>query len=302
MVAFWMGLAGCTVEEPPCPPVTIPQSESTCTSYCQCPANELKGKAFRMTHIEIDEPDALAKQLNTMWKQDIGNNVINVLFEITDLKAGAAAAFEFLEIKGGPGWRSPRDPLVYPPGAGQATEDVVDRYYLMPGFSTNFRMEQYHGNQCVFKSVAETSLFFHTGPLDNPALCAPEITPANNIPMKNLKFRFGFNPDCTAIDNGYLEGCMTQADADRICTCPITGSCTIQPVSSSNYCASQCGGGWLPFGQMIAAMKLPRTCVTLDGEIGYRIQGFFKAVRLDGKYSEFEVPALRARRAARSGG
>ena len=302
ILAGWLGFAGCTIEEPPCPRVEIPESTAASSNYCQCSVSALKDQAYRMTQIEIDEPESLAGLLNTMWKQDIRNNVINVLFEVSDLKAGSAAAFDFLEIKGGPGWRSPKDPLVFPPAIGQVSEDAVGKYYLLGGFHNTFRLEPYHGNQCVFKSVADSSLFFHTGPLDNPAVCATELTPQNNIPMKNLKVRFGFNPDCTVIENGYLEACLTQPDADKICMCLITGTCTIKPISSSNYCAAQCGGGWTSFGQALSAFKLLPTCVTSEGEIGYRIQGVFKAVRLDGKYSPVEVPTFRARGAGRPGG
>jgi len=289
LLTVWLLCAGCTtIEEPPCPPIEIPVEEGECSPYCKCDADEITGRAFRMTRLEIDEPEDFAILLNNIWNTDMKNNTLNVLFYVDSAVQGTSAAFNRISIIAGPGWREPRDPLALQPAEGQVSSDLVDSYCMLEGLSAPFELKPYHGNQCVFKSEDTSMLFFHTGPKDNPVVCSPEGERPNTIPIKTMRTRLSFNQDCTAIEDGYLEGCITLDDEDKICMCLNTGNCPIEPTGEEGeegdltaYCHDQCGTKWLSFGVAVAAMDLLPSCITEDGEQGYRLQGFFDAVAVE---------------------
>ena len=285
---------GCyTVTEPPCPGIIIPGGDSSeCSQFCTCKKEQIVGKAFRMTRIEVDEPEQFAGLLNNLWAADVRNNILNVLFVVADAKPGTSSAFNQVTFLAGPGWRDPKDPLSLPPPVDQPSDSVVDSYCLLEGTPVEVKVKPYHGNQCTFKSETASSLLFHSGPLDNPVVCAPKVQPANEIPLNALKVRFNFNGDCTAINNGYMEGCILTTDADKICMCIVTGTCPIKPTHRpydptdlSAYCTNECGESWASFGEIVKAFGMPPSCLMPDGSAGYRIQGFFDATVIENKYN-----------------
>ncbi|MFH1533164.1 MAG: hypothetical protein ABIK09_20750 [Pseudomonadota bacterium] len=219
-----------SVEEPPCPPVELTGTGGECGGSCgECSVEEMKGRVFRMTSLEIDEPQEFADLLNTMWRTDIDNQTLNVLFYVdiatrTDEELGP---FSLLEFVAGPAWRTPKLPLaLLQEEKGPTPDEQVDSYCILDGLESALDGEPYHGKLCEFKSLKYTSLFFHSGPKDQPLVCAPANVPANTIPIKNLKARMPFNEDCTEIQNAFLEGCITIPDADHICMClKGTGNC-----------------------------------------------------------------------------
>ncbi len=271
-----------TIEEPPCPPIVIPENTGECSEFCDCDYDNFTNTPLRLTRLEIDEPEELASLLNVMWNTDILNNVVNVVFLVTDFEPGTAAAFDSITFEVGPGWRSPHEPLAIPPEEGQSSPSVVDSYCMLEGLSVEMKAKPYHGNQCVFKSIEAASLNFHTGPLERPIVCAPELTPANSIPIKGMKTRFGLHEDCRGFSDGHLEGCIAVKDANKICMCLVTGQCEFEHVDVgdypeddlTSYCKDVCGFKWISLGQSIKAFGLEPTCLTQDGEEGYRIQGF----------------------------
>jgi len=288
-------LAGCiSVEEPPCPEVEIPESNGACSSLCKCDLEAFKQRAFRFTWMEIDEPEEFAGLLNPIWKTDLANNVLNVVFSVVDAqkKPGSAYAFDQFTLLTGPGWRSPALPINLPAPDGKDPESVVDHYCLLEELTQQITFKPYHGNQCIYKSTDDSLLNFHTGAIDNPILCAPELDPPDSIPMRNLKVRFGFNENCTGITDGYLEGCIAIEDANRICMCLKTGDCPLEPVPQGElaetdlaaYCKDRCGDKWISFGASVGLFGLLPTCLTTDGKPGYRLQGFLEAKEIPGKY------------------
>jgi len=281
-----------TIEEPPCPPIEIPIGTGECSAFCDCPGDTIANRVYRLTRMEIDEPEEFAELLNMQWESDIVNNVLNVLFAVKEYETGTAAAFDHVSFVVGPGWRSPVEPEPLVPEEGQPSESVVDSYCHLDGMTVDLSVKPYHGNQCIFKSTEATALYFHTGPKTSPFVCAPDLVPANSIPVKNLKVRMGFNEDCTGIVDGYLEGCITIEDANRICMCLVSGACPLEPVNEgtheegdlSGYCRDKCGKKWLSFGESVAMFKLKPSCITPDGAQGYRLQGFVTAVEISDKY------------------
>ncbi len=219
-----------SVEEPPCPPVEISGVEGESVESCEeCSVDEIIGRVFRIDRLEIDEPSEFAKLLNGLWFTDINNQTLNVLFYVEDAERTdeELAAFTRLQFIAGPGWRTPKLPLaLLAEEGGPTSEEQVDAFCILEGLNTPLTEEPYHGKLCEFKSAESTSLYFHSGPVDQPLVCAPANLPANSIPIKNLKARMTFNEDCTEIRNAFLEGCITIPDADHICMCIIgTGNC-----------------------------------------------------------------------------
>ncbi len=220
-----------TVEEPPCPPVTITGGDGECSTSCQeCPDPEgMIGRVFRISRLEIDEPAAFASILNGIWKSDIDSQTLNILFFVTGAERydEELAAFTRLEFIAGPAWRSPKLPLALFDEEGGATAmEQVESYCHLEGLATSLDGKPYPGKLCEVRSTEDTSLYFHSGPKDTPMVCAPANFPANSIPIKNLKARLTFNEDCSEINKALLEGCITIPDADHICMCiGGTGSC-----------------------------------------------------------------------------
>ena len=275
--------SGCyTVEEPPCPPIVIPENTGECSTLCKCDYDSFGGSPFRLTRLEIDEPEELATLLNTIWNTDILRNVVNVLFVVTDFEEGTAAAFNRITFKVGPGWRSPHEELSIPPADGDPSESMVDSYCMLEGYDVDMSVKPYHVHQCVFKTEEAGALYFHTGPLDNPIVCAPELEPPNSIPIQNLKVRLALNENCDGFTDGHLEGCIAVDEANKICMCLTTGQCPMEHVDMGDYesddlaayCKDKCGFKWISLGQSMAAFGLVPTCLTLDGREGYRVQGF----------------------------
>lgn len=277
------------VDEPPFPEVVINVEGGAGNGTClKCDADAMKGRVYRITRLEIDEPDAFAQILNVLWQGDVKNNILNVLVVVDDAVAGTGTAFESLRLTLGPGWRVPKMPYVLPPPEGQSMASMVDDYCLLDGLSLDVDLAPYHGTQCQFKSTAPTSLFFHSGPKDAPLICAPDNQPANNIPISNMTIRASFNDDCTAIRDGFLLGCITVDAADRICMCMgAPGSCprAPEPGATPTYlpdeldasCNAACGTGWLSFGSIIRSFELAPGCLTPEGTQGYFVQAFFDA-------------------------
>jgi len=219
-----------SVEEPPCPPVEITGVGGECGGSCQeCSVEEMTGRVFRMTRLEIDEPEEFAGLLNEIWATDIDNQTLNVLFFVENAEKTdeELSAFSRLEFVAGPAWRTPKFPIAFHDEDGGPTAyDQVDSYCILDGLDSLLDGEPYHGKLCELKSQEYTSLFFHSGPADQPLVCGPANLPANSIPIKNLKARMTFNEDCTEIQNAFLEGCITIPEADHICMCMGgTGSC-----------------------------------------------------------------------------
>jgi hypothetical protein len=290
-----LGLAGCTVEVPaPDPPqFSLPDASSQANTICSCTADELTQKVFRLTRLEIDEPQELSAVLNAMWAGEIQKNILNVLFRVDEAQEGATAAFDKIKMAAGPAWRSPKEPASLPPVGGDSVESRVDSYCMLDGLDIDLELKPYHGYQCQVKNPVAASLLFHLGPTDKPMMCAPLLDPPNATPLKDLKVRFGFSEDCTSIKDGFLEGCIQVEDAQRMCICMVAGNCewTGDPTASENtddlagYCGAACGDNWVSFGTVVQLAGVKPGCLTIEGKQGYRLQAFFDAVDVSDRFN-----------------
>jgi hypothetical protein len=285
-------LSACVeVVEPGAPDVVVNVTGSGGGNTCsKCDAADMKGRVYRLDSLEIDEPDAFASILNMIWQSDVQNNILNVLIVVDDVVAGKAGnAFDKVSLTLGPGWREPKMPYVLPPPEGVPMSDMVTDYCLLKDMSQKVDLLSYHGTLCQLKSSEATSLYFHSGPKDGPLICAPDNVPSNNIPISNMSIRAAFNDDCSKIVDGFLLGCITMQDADRICMCMgAPGSCSKDPQPGAVYdpdvldeaCHTACSPDWLSFGNIVRSFGLAPGCLTPDGTQGYFVQAFFSAVRV----------------------
>jgi hypothetical protein len=293
-------LAACVqVSEPPCPTAEVPETSAENSLECyHCLKADMEGRIFRLTRMVIDEPDAFAALLNEMWKGDINNNILNVIIRVDSMLPGYTTpepgegdmAFKWVTITVGPAWRIPKFPYISPAESGQPMDTPITSYCHLKDLSFQMKLVDFRGYQCMVENKEPQALYFHSGPKDAPLICAPENSPANNIPVTSLKIRTSFNDDCTEIHEAYLEGCITVDAADRICMCPgAAGTCprfenptyTFDGNDLDGYCKSACGEDWISFGALLkAAPDLKPTCITEDGSIGYRVQGYFDATTL----------------------
>lgn len=290
LVVCSLSAACARVEEPPCPEIILPSGGDGLDDTCSCSAEAVEGSIFRVTRLEIDEPDAFAEILNLIWENDIRNNTLNVVIRVDDAVPGTPFVFNSLSVTLGPAWRNPKTPFALPAEVGLPAESAVESYCMLEGLSVRTVLKPYRGYLCQMKADTPAALYFHSGPKDRPLVCAPDNHPPNNIPVANLGLRVTFNRDCTAIQEGFIQGCITTEAADRICMCPgVAGSCPIAPeavkppfdVSALDiYCRGVCGEGWISFGGLVRAFGLLPSCLTPDGENGYEVQGFVSAVAI----------------------
>jgi len=282
------------VEAPEPPEYTLPDVTGTGTQLCQCAAEDLVGRVLRINRFEIDEPEAMATVLNTMWTGEIRNNIMNVILRFDAAEEGTLTAFDSISMAAGPAWRDPPTPAqLAPEDEEDETHEAVESYCMLDGLDQEVALEPYHGYQCQYKNPEPASLYFHLGARDDPLMCSPLLDPSNATPFKNLKIRFGFNEDCTGIKDGFLEGCIAVEDADRMCVCTVAGTCEYAgdpeaehtPDDLPGYCKSACGAGWASYGGIIKSVGIAPTCITLDGREGIRLQAFFDAVDVSHKYN-----------------
>ena len=289
----WVVPACVDVHEPEAPDVVLSGDSSSANTLCRCDAEEMVGRTYRFTRWEFDEPSALAGTLNSVWATDIASQALNILFSVQSATAGGTTAFDPLVVTAGPGWRSPSLPYVMTTEDGVTAQDQVESYCLLPDMGQTIELAPYHGYQCQVKNAEAGTLFFHFGPKTNPLMCGPSLDPPNITPIRSLKIRFGFNEDCTAIDSGFLEGCITVEDASRLCMCMVTGTCeglfdesaSVDENDPYAYCENACGSSWISLGSIMNTFSVAPTCLTEDENPGYRIQAFFDAEEITDRFN-----------------
>lgn len=298
---------GCVeVNEAAVPPIQVDGTSSGGFGPCDCGATSMPGRAYRFTRLIADQPAYLADTLDNMWHHEISNYLLNVLLvvESAEKNENTISSFSKIRIKAGAGWRDP--------GAPYLTDDTfeVNSYCLMDE-SLNIEIEvtPYSGYLCRFRNANAASLFFHLGSLNDPLMCAPKLDPKNTTPIQDLHMSFSFNEDCTQIREGYLEGCLAQKNVNRICMCPNAGTCSKEGADPSTpfpaepaspgapfvddalveYCQDACSGGriegWVSFRENLEFFGIKPTCLTSDGEIGYRLSAFFEAEEITDPFS-----------------
>lgn len=303
--------ASCVDVQEPSAPDVVWDGNGVGTGTCSCSAEQMKDRAYRFTSLGVIEPYKLAGNLDSMWETELSNYILNVLFVVQEAAAGEVVAFKTMKLVAGPGWREPGQPYIVSDNPSFA----VTSYFLMEGLQITLDMIPVAGYQCQIKNTEPKSLYFHLGPREDPLMCGPLLNPANATPIKDLVIRFGFNEDCSKIENGYMRGCLSPSDVDRICMCMIASECSREggyletpfPSEASlnqevltQYCKDTCGfsdtagaTNWTSFGALMRLMTVPQTCITSDGEDGYLLEVLFSAEEVTGAFnlSSVDPPA-----------
>ena len=141
---------GCVEVEAPTPPeYSLPDATTSGSQFCECTADDLTTLTLRINRFEIDEPEALAMVLNTMWGAEIRSNIMNVLFRMDAAEEGTLTAFDSITMSAGPAWRDPPTPAQLAPEDPEApTGSVVDSYCMLEGLDQEIALKPYHGYQC----------------------------------------------------------------------------------------------------------------------------------------------------------
>jgi hypothetical protein len=305
--AVWV--ASCIdVQEPSAPDVTV-EGGGDGTSPCTCPADQMLGRAYRFTSLGVIEPAPLASFMDQMWATELSNYILNILFVVQEASQGDVTAFDAMKLVAGPGWRTPELPYL----VEGDTSFSVESYWLMEGLQIELDMIPLSGYQCQIKNTESKSLYFHLGPREDPLMCGPLLDPANATPIKDLIIRFGFNEDCSKIENGYMRGCLSPYDVDRICMCQQASSCPeeggnlsepfptddVSAETLTQYCKDTCGfsadaaTNWTSFGAQMRFLGINETCLTSEGEAGYMLELVFSAEEVTGQFdpSSIQPPA-----------
>ncbi|MBN2718143.1 MAG: hypothetical protein JXX14_20020 [Deltaproteobacteria bacterium] len=303
LLATLIGVIGCfeIVEPTPPPPDGVDSDSDSNTDDmegCRCDNSDVAGHVFRFTSLVAEKPTATKTSLDNIWKHELKNYLLNVLFfmDEVDPSDNADEAFSSIAMTAGSGWR-------YPVTGGYYYEDLeeIETYcFLQDELNVEVALRPTGDDACTFTNDDEKTLYFHIGSMEEPLECAPELGPADSTPLHNLTVTFGFDASCDHIVNGYLEGCLPGHAVDRICMCTPTGTCGREnpdedlafPEMDSEgnyedgallaYCPARCGGGqdmpnyWVSF-RNIMDIAGEKDCETEEGEPGYTLAARFEA-------------------------
>lgn len=236
---------------------------------------DMVGWAFRITSLFVTEPEdpdsetdhKVREFLNELWERDIDNEVLNILFEVKEYDPVAGK----LVVRAGPAWKH---------------DD--GKFHMLCGYDSDFTLPM---DGCGFEAEG-LELNFHTGPLDAPVICAPDLELSNSIPLRAMSVKAELETDCAASDGGitggYLSGWIPAAAADQICSCNIyddvtkSYSCDEPPdPSEDKYCGKNCGTlGYTNFGWVVTTMaQIPPQ--DNAGVPSYRLAGYFSAHKVE---------------------
>lgn len=222
-------------------------AETAAGSCDKC--ENIVGLAMRFTSLYVTEPnseesttdEAILDFLNEIWTRDVGLELLNILFVIKEFDPAAGK----LTAEVGPAWK-------FPDG----------NFHFIKGYS-NIYTTVFDPATCKYTNEAlPGELNFHTGPKDEPIICAPDVPKTNSIPMSGLITNGELRTDCAAgtasITGAYLQGWISEAAADSICSCGQfdqgTTSYTCDPTLTpghDNYCFANCGKGFQLFGLIV---------------------------------------------------
>jgi hypothetical protein len=233
-----------------------------------CPG--IVGMAFRFSSMVVTEPDAgaIKDYLNEMWRRDIANELLNIVMLVTS----------------------------YDPISGQMKVTVGSamrfddqRFHFICGTTGDYELRATPGSCDYANEIGPETLNFHTGPIDAPVYCAPELGTPNAIPVRGLTTKLSLKTDCASgtasVSAGFLEGWIPDADADRICFCNLydlnRGVYTCEHVpqpESTYYCPAHCGGGNMLFGSVLkVTAKIAPEPDPFEGALAFHIAGYYDA-------------------------
>jgi hypothetical protein len=242
---------------------------------CDDCGGALVGKAMRFSSLFVTEPadpnsttdGAIRDFLNGMWTRDMENEILNILFVIKayDMATGS------LTVEVGPAWR-------FPDGD----------FHFICGYSDTYELKTEPGSCDFTNEAAPGKLNFHTGPKNDPVLCAPDVAPTNSIPISDLITEATLQTDCDAstvsIEGATLSGWILETDADMICSCnnydPDTKTYTCDSTPDpdhDNYCFKNCGSGYSLFGPIMKIIAQVAPKPNPQGLPSFKIAGFYAA-------------------------
>lgn len=297
-------LMGCWVGETPAP--KLPSIEAgigvEVSETCDClqappegvSSDGLEGRVYRFNEMVIQEPEALATILNSLWEEDLKAHILNLFFRITATSpSNLGYPAQRITIEAMSGWRTPGEVLL--------SDAPVESYCGLPGTEVNLDLEP--ADECAGKCRVRTSEYggmnFFAGDYDTPINCGPALEVKHSIPISQVEARFNFDEDCGQLVNGTITACLEKERARKLCVCLRAGgtdACDTSgmvdmgepPPNSTaeeirDYC-KQCGAGlWIALGTLVDQVETQ--CDPPMGDKGVKITGIFSAEDITGLYS-----------------
>ncbi|MBP7126418.1 hypothetical protein KBD49_08640 [Myxococcota bacterium] len=258
------------------------------------------GLALRFTRLDVQEPSeplGLPEFLNAIWAPDITASRLNIALRVESVEEIEYQGQQVrkLTVTAGSAWHDLTVDDVLPVNGGK----TPTQYYFLSDAVSQFQIVV--KPDCTFESLAGASLVFHPGPMDHALICSdgyPEMgLGSDRIPMARLFARGRFNDQCE-IPSGYLEGCIAQQAACRICSfgpAPDYSLWKREPnpnaagtPCSASYCEKYCAKNvWVNFGAFVEGLGVPLQC-DFDGpeQNGDAMNGYLIA----GEWSASKAP------------
>jgi|GEM_PF-3005201 len=275
LVAFACGGGGSSTEQDTNPgnDVVADAPADTASASCQ-KCDNIVGLAMRFTSLFVTEPDspdsptdeAIRDYLNEIWGRDVELELLNILFVIKEFDPAAGK----LVAEVGPAWKF-----------------ADGNFHFIKGYS-NIYTTTFDAATCAYTNeAAPGELNFHTGPKDDPIICAPDVPMTNSIPMAGLITDGVLSTDCAAgtasITGAKLKGWIAESAADGICACgqfdsdsnQYTCDKTPDPDSTLNVCFQKCGKGFTLFGQVVKQIAKVEPQPGPDGVPSFVLAGYY---------------------------
>ncbi|MBU0551168.1 hypothetical protein KKF91_02040 [Myxococcota bacterium] len=304
LLLLTLASGGCWVGDTPAPqlPVIEASGPGEVSETCDClqsppdgiASDGLQGRVYRFTEMVIQDPEALATILNSLWAADLEVNILNLFFRIvTTTPSNLGYPAQRITIEAMSGWRTPDEVLLS--GA------PVESFCGLPGTEVTLDLEP--ADECAGKCRVRTAEFgamnFYAGDEDTPINCGPALEVRHSIPISQVEARFNFDEDCGRLIGGTLTACLEKPKAKGLCVCLRQGGTDACDTSGMvnmgdpppnataeeirDYCR-QCGAGmWISLGTLVDQVETP--CDPPMGDLGVKISGIFSAEDITPLYS-----------------
>jgi hypothetical protein len=223
------------------------------------------GDWYRFTIMQIasldgDRTHGAIRTLNTLWANDINNDLLNVLFEVkevsaTQVKVRALNAARYNE-----------------PDTG---------YCLLPATAIEFVFER---DGCDFINPEPSGINIYAGSVDIPKNCSPELPAPNTIPVRSVTLQGTFSDGCGQIIRGRVPSAsIPQSGLSQTCTCilPTVESCEgLEPDFESEQCPG-CNQRYTSLNQQLSLFGALTYSCEADGEASVCLEAEFEAERLN---------------------
>ncbi len=249
--------------------MTDMQMQAETCDTCLQPGSWYRFNELKITAINQKPNSPVINILNPLWKRDIENQFLNVMFQIDRVENGQIMI------------RAMNAALSNPETGEYCLLDTGSKIDT----STTFTFDQ---SGCDFTPTTPSGINIYAGSVDIPKNCAVNLPTKHSIPVRNVMLSGSFSEGCSKLINGKVSNAGIPGDElSGVCTCLSPGSVdncgTIDPayVGNNGKCAG-CGSAYTSLGdQLMLLREAPISACPVDGKDAVCIDASFSADRLD---------------------